>query len=155
MLWITGLRATAVNARSFSPEGIDLHDAANVVFDNGAIGSIFGGAAVPEGRRARLRLSIAGSKGIIDMDVDLDRCTIELYDGTTETIALAAGEWAYHCIGPVDALIELAKGAGRNLSPGEVGARTTELIEAMLRSARQGGGVVTGLAAGGETFPVA
>ena len=73
MLWITGLRATAVNARTFSPEGIDLHDAANVVFDNGAIGSIFGGAAVPEG----LRLSIAGSKGIIDMDVDLDRCTIE------------------------------------------------------------------------------
>lgn len=76
-------------------------------------------------------------------------------DASRHRRPLAAGEWAYHCIGPVDALIELAKGAGRNLSPGEVGARTTELIEAMLRSARQGGGVVTGLAAGGETFPVA
>jgi hypothetical protein len=65
------LNAAEVSARSFPHEGIDLYEAAIVGFDNGAIGSFFGGAGVPEGGRARLRLSVAGSKGIIDLNVDL------------------------------------------------------------------------------------
>ncbi len=143
LLWITGLRAVEVNARSYVPERIDLHDAATVLFENGAIGAIHGGAAVPEGGRARLRISIAGDEGIADIDVDLDRCEVHRHDGIVRRIPLAPGEWVYNCVGPVDALVDLALGAGVNRSPAEIGAATTALIAAMLRSAREGGATAT------------
>jgi len=139
MLWLTGLRCTGVSARCFMHEGIDLHDAATVTFDNGAVCSVFGGASVPENGRARLRLSIAGSKGIADIDVDLDRCKFALHDGSLREIPLAPGEWNYHCAGPVERLIDLSRGTGENLSPGDVGAKTIELIEALVRSAKSDG----------------
>jgi predicted dehydrogenase len=139
MLWLTGLRAAEVTARAFAPERIDLHDVATVLFEGGAIGAVFGGASVPEGGRARLRLSIAGSAGIADIDVDLDRCEIHRHDGSVSRIPLAAGAWTYNCAGPVDALVDLALGEGRNLSPAAVGAATTGLIAAMSRSAAADG----------------
>jgi hypothetical protein len=50
-------------------------------------------------------------------------------------IPVAEGDGLYDCRGPVDALIDLA--AGRpvvNASPGELGARVVETIDAMYRS---------------------
>ena len=138
LLWLTGLRPATVSARSFDEAGIDLHDAASIGFVDGAIGAVFGGAAVPEGGRARLRLSIAGSEGIADIDVDLDRCVIERFDGTAPRLAVAPGEWIYHCRGPVHALVDLAQGRGVNQSPADIGADTTALIAAMRQSARAG-----------------
>jgi predicted dehydrogenase len=131
-----------VSGRTFQHAGIDLHDAAAITFDIGAIGTVSGGASVPEGGRARLRLSIAGEKGIIDLDVDLDRCEVHLHDGTSRKLEVAAGEWTYSGAGPVNRLVDLASGYGENLSPAEVGAKTTELIEAILRSAKGGGAAV-------------
>jgi predicted dehydrogenase len=139
MFWITGLSAVEVSARSFPHEGIDLHDAAVIGFDNGAIGSLFGGAGVPEGGRARLRLSVAGTKGIVDLDVDLDRCEMHRDDGTVRRLRLNPREWAYSCLGPVDALADLALGRGTNRSPAEVAAKTVELIAALRRSAQSAG----------------
>ncbi len=139
MFWITGLRAAEVSARTFRHQGIDLYDAAAISFDNGAIGSAFGGACVPEGGRARLRLSIGGEKGIIDVDIDLDRCEMHLHDGTVRKLPVAPGEWTYSCVGPVNSLVDLALGKGVNLSTAEVGAKTTELIAAILQSAKSGG----------------
>jgi predicted dehydrogenase len=142
LLWITGLRAASMSARCFMRNGIDLHDAATVTFDNGAVGAVFGGASVPEGGRARLRLSIAGSKGIADIDVDLDRCEFQMHDGISHSVAIAPGEWNYNCLGPVERLVDLSRGTGENLSPGEIGAKATEIIEALLRSARSDGQVI-------------
>ena len=139
MLWLTGLRATEVTARAFTPEHIDLHDVAAVLFDNGAIGAVHGGASVPEGGRARLRISVAGSEGIADIDVDLDRCEIHRHDGEVRRLALAPQDWAYDCRGPVDALVDLALGRGHNRSPGAIGAATIGLIAAMRQSARGDG----------------
>jgi predicted dehydrogenase len=142
MFLLTGLRAVEVSARTFRQGGIDLHDAATVSFDNGAIGSLFGGASVPEERRARLRLSIAGEKGILDLDIDLDRCQMHLHDGTSRKLQLAEGDWTYSCVGPVRALIDLALGHGENLSSADIGARSIELLDAILRSAKTGGAAV-------------
>jgi len=139
MFWITGLRAVEVSARSFPRVGIDLYDAAIIGFDNGAIGSFYGGASVPEGGRARLRLSIGGEKGIIDLDIDLDRCVMHLEGRKARRLSVKSGEWSYSCVGPVDALVDLARGKGVNRSPAEVGAKTVELIAALQRSARTGG----------------
>jgi predicted dehydrogenase len=135
MLWLTGLRAQQVGGCTWTENGIDLHDAAAIRFDGGAIGSLAGAAAVPENRRARLRLCISGAEGILDLDVDLDRCILERHDGAVETIPAPQGGWHYDCEGPVNRLVDLAQGRGENLSPPEIGARTVELIAAMLQSA--------------------
>lgn len=142
MLWLTGLLPERVGGCVWRENGIDLHDAAIVGFAGGAVGSFAGAAAVPEGGRARLRLSITGEAGILDFDVDLDRCVLELHDGTREVIAAPPGGWIYTCDGPVDRLVDLALGRGENLSPPEIGARTVAVISAMLRSAADGGGMV-------------
>jgi hypothetical protein len=48
------------------------------------------------------------------------------------------GDGIYDCIGPVDNLVALALGGGTNNSPGELGARTVEILEAAYRSAVSG-----------------
>jgi len=142
LLWLTDLRARDIAARVRGDAGIDLYDAATVSFENDAIGVIAGAPSVPEEGRARLRLSISGDAGILDLDVDLDRCEIERHDGGRQLITPAPAQWLYKCDGPVHRLIELARGEVReNLSPGDIGARSVELIEAMLRSAAADGSV--------------
>jgi len=59
--------------------------------------------------------------------------------GAVETLELASGDWTYRCDGPVRALVELARGRGKNLSPGSIGAATAATIAAMLNSSRAGG----------------
>ncbi len=135
LLRLTGLRAARVSGCAWRENGIDLHDAATLVFEGGAVGSLAGAAAVPEEGRARLRLFLTGAEGMLEIGVDLDRCILERHDGAREELAVPPGAWRYDCVGPVDALVDLAQGRGANLSPGETGARTVEVIAAMLRSA--------------------
>jgi predicted dehydrogenase len=135
MLWLTGLRAEQVSGCVWREGGIDLHDAACISFTTGAIGSLSGAASVPEGGRARLRICVSGSDGVLDLDLDLDRCRLEYNDGAIETIPAPPGGWHYSCEGPVNRLVDLAQGRGENLSPPEIGARAVELIAAILQSA--------------------
>jgi hypothetical protein len=45
----------------------------------------------------------------------------------------------YDCVGPIDALVDLALGRDvENRSPIELGARTVEILDAAYRSARSG-----------------
>jgi hypothetical protein len=49
------------------------------------------------------------------------------------------GDGVYDCDGPPHALVDLALGKDvPNLSPGELGARTVEILDAAYRSARSG-----------------
>ncbi|MBV9813071.1 MAG: Gfo/Idh/MocA family oxidoreductase [Acetobacteraceae bacterium] len=142
MLWLTGLYPERVAAVSYGESAIDLHDAAALRFRGGAIASIAGAAAVPEGEQARLRLAITGEAGTLEFDVDLGRCRLALHDGTLATVPAPDGGWRYDCEGPVEALVELAQGRGDNRSPGEIGALTVEVIAAMLQSARSDGAAI-------------
>ena len=139
LLWLTGLRPARASGSTWKQGGIDLHDAAILGFAEGAIGSIAGAAAVPEGGRARLRLFLTGEDGVLEIAVDLDRCVLERHDGIVEALEIPPDGWRYSCEGPVDMLVDLAQGSGVNRSPGEIGARTVEVIAAMLRSAEAGG----------------
>jgi predicted dehydrogenase len=142
LLWLTGLRAESVAAMAWSEGEIDLHDAAAVRFVGGTVGTIDGGASVPEGGEARMRIAVTGEHGIFDLAVDLGRCVLELHDGTIETMDAPQSGWHYTCEGPVDRLCDLAHGTGENLSPGEIGAGTVEVIAAMRQSAKFGGRVI-------------
>lgn len=139
LLWLTGLEPRSVAAATFSPAGIDLADAAALTFADGAVATISGAAAMPEGHRALLRLHITGSDGVMSLELDRDTASLHLPGGITEQIPIAPGDWIYTCTGPVNALADLAHGKGENHAPAAIGAATVSVIAAMLASAHAGG----------------
>ena len=142
LFFLTGLSPLAISALSHPHSGVDLADAAALRLSNGAVAALSGAAAMPQGNRGLMRLFIAGSEGLLTAEFDRDHCEIRRNDGAVERLALAGGDWMYRCDGPVNALVDLALGQGRNLSPASMGAQTAATIAAMLASARQGGSAV-------------
>ena len=138
MLWLTGLTPRTVDARTYNRDGVDLCDAATVAFAEGAVGSLHGAAAMPEGNRALLHIIVTGSEGMVSAEFERDRCEIRRFDGGDRTLPIEPGQWAVDGKRPTDTLVDLALGRGENRSPGEIGAGAVSLIEAMLRSAARG-----------------
>jgi predicted dehydrogenase len=139
MLYLSGLTPETVSAYTFGPEVVDLADAAALKMTNGAVVSVSGAAAMPQGNRGLMRLFMAGSAGVLIAEFDTDRCQFRGNDGTIEDFTLSAGDWVYHCRGPVHALVDLALGKGRNQSPGEIGAYSSAILAGMLASGAKGG----------------
>lgn len=139
LYFLTGLQPQSVSAHALQQDGVDLADAGAVLLANGAVASISGAAAMPQGQRGLMRLFLTGSDGMLMAEFDRDCCEIRHGSGAVETLELASGDWTYRCDGPVRALVELARGRGKNLSPGSIGAATAATIAAMLNSSRAGG----------------
>jgi predicted dehydrogenase len=143
-LWLTGLRTIEVSAVSASMgAAVDLYNAAHVRFDNGAIGSVVGSATLPDDSKFQIDLRIFGAKGAVMLDVERERAEFVLHDGTTISIPVESGDGAYSCESPPDRFIDLIVGrTSANPSPGEVAARSVELVEAIHRSAASGGQLI-------------
>lgn len=140
LFWLTPLRTKEVTARMTYPRSrVDLYDAATVVFDNGAIGVVSGAATVPAGLDYQVDIRLFGREGVLFIDVERERAELQRYDGNNHVLDVPPGEGEYSCDGPPNRFIEVIQGRGRNDSPGDVGARTVELIDAMFRSAEAGG----------------
>jgi predicted dehydrogenase len=137
--YLTGLVPQRVAALTKDDEGVDIADAAIVGFEGGANGSYSGSVAMPQSSSALMRVFVAGSNGLITADFDLGRCDIRLNEGQSKTLPIAPGEWSVDPAAPVNALVDLALGRGRNQSDGRIGAMTTATIHAMLQSAKSGG----------------
>lgn len=138
------LRGRDVFAFMSSPMGgpVELHDAISVRFTNGALGAI-GGGSEHHGRdnvRHKVDIRMIGSAG--NFHIDLEREVVWRYRGPDDSVQLpvSPGDGLYDCVGPVDALVALAQGdaAAVNRSPGELGARTVEILEAAYRSGASG-----------------
>lgn len=142
MFFLTGKAPRRLAALMKKEEGVDIADAAMLELDGGAVVSIAGSVAMPQGLRALMRVFVAGRDGLLTAEFDLDRCEIRRNDGIAEALPLAPGDWAVDSAGPVHALVDLALGRGENLSDGVIGARTTATIHAMMRSAAEGGAMV-------------
>ena len=139
LLWLTGARAAEVTARMTAPNsGVDMYDAATVVFDSGAIGSISGAATLPDNDPFQVDLRIFGDEGVLLLDVERERLEVRRQDGQHQHVQVPSGQGAYSCEGPPARFVELILGRGVNDSPGEVAARSVELIDAMYRSASNG-----------------
>jgi predicted dehydrogenase len=134
LLWLTGLQPRRVYARHVKQGAIDLCNAATVLFEGNVVGTIHGAAAMPENNRALMRLVMTGADGVIVADFDRDWCEIRRADGSCLRFAIEPGEWVPQGRRPTDALVDLALGRGGNRSPGEIGAMSVALIEAMLRA---------------------
>lgn len=142
-LRLTGLRADRVFAyMAASPvSGVELSDAIAVRYTSGAIGTVTGSSAHPGflDEREQLNIRIVGSEGQLDIDFDRDRVAFHSPRTGTKFADLSKGDGAYDCVGPPRALVDLALGRDvPNLSPGELGARTVELLEGAYRSAQSG-----------------
>ena len=143
LFWLTGLRAAEVSARMTAPHsGVDMYDTATVVFDGGAIGTISGAATLPDDDKFQVDLRIFGDEGVLLLDVERERLDLRRHDGAHQHLDVPAGEGAYSCEVPPHRFVDLIKGEGVNSSPGEVAARSVELIDAMYRSAAAGGAPV-------------
>ena len=142
-LWLSGLRGSEVFAMMSSPldTTVEYHDAFSVRFGDGAIGSVSGASSHLgyRGNKHHLEVQIIGSEG--QLHVDLCRELVTRFRGPDEEaeLVLEPGAGLYDCNGPIDALVGLARGDGvTNHSPGELGVRTVEIVEAAYRSAASG-----------------
>ncbi|MYI19050.1 MAG: hypothetical protein F4121_02885 [Acidimicrobiia bacterium] len=84
-------------------------------------------------------VQVIGCDGQLTVDLQRELLTRYRVDQGEVTVPLAADAGAYDCAGPIDALVALARGdTVANNSPGDLGVRTVEIIEAAYRSARSG-----------------
>lgn len=140
-LYLTGQRAKRVYAE-MGPDrtAVELNDALAVRYTDGAIGTVSGASAHPGflDERDQLNIRIVGSEGQLDLEFEKDRVAFHR-DGDTEVVELAPGHGSYDCVGPPNALADLALGLDvPNRAPAELGARVTELLAAAYRSAKSG-----------------
>lgn len=140
-LYLTGERAEQVFGL-MSPDAapVELNTSMAVRYASGAIGTVTGTSAHPGflEERDQLDIRLVGSEGQLDLEFENDRVALHR-DGETALESLAPGDGSYDCIGPPNALADIALGRDVvNRAPGELGARITELLEAGYRSGASG-----------------
>ena len=142
-LWLTDLRATEVFAFMSAPHGspVEFHDAAALRFEGGAIGTMSGGADHLNAgdNKHQLELRAIGSEGQFQVDYEREALWLFRAPNTNYRPPLEANAGLYDCVGPPHTLVDLALGKDvTNCSPGWLGARTVEILDACYRSAASG-----------------
>lgn len=139
--YLMDLRGEAAFALMADPP-VELHDAITLRFEGGAIGTLAGGSChVGAGdNKHQLEVRAIGSAGQLHVDVWRELAWLWRDGGAVDVrLPVSAGDGAYDCDGPPRVLIDLAQGRDvENPSPGELGARTVELLDAAYRSAQSG-----------------
>jgi predicted dehydrogenase len=142
-LWLTGLRGESAFAlmKAVLDAPVEHHDAVVIRYDNGSIGTMAGGSCHLDagGNRHQLEFRAIGSEGQLAIDLEQDYLWLWRSDGYEFLPELEPGAYAYDCDGPPNTLVDLALGKDvPNCSPGELGARTVEILDAAYRSATSG-----------------
>jgi predicted dehydrogenase len=141
-LWLHEVDVAAVNAVTASPLGgtVEQHDAAVLHLAGGGIGTLAGASAHQKAMnyRDQLQVRMVGRDGQFQLDVENDRLRM-FRDGTGDAdLAFPDGSGRYECDGPPHTLVDLALGRDvENCSPGELGARTVAVLEALYASAER------------------
>lgn len=142
LLHVADLRLTELYAMDGkSPSGVDYYDAAVARAQNGATVALSGAATVPKHRGMHTDVRIYGTEGMVLFDCEKGRARVELtrFDGADEVVPLAPGEADYDGALPVRVFAALCAGKPvTNAADGENGARVTEALDALYRSAASG-----------------
>lgn len=136
-------RATDVMAMTSTPPGapVELHDSVVLRLDGGAVG-VVSGAAMPWGsfnNEHQLQVRVTGSRG--HLVLDLDRPYVRRSRGADDdiTVELSEADATFSFARVVDRFVDVASGRTSEIrSPGELGARVVEVLEAMYVSAESG-----------------
>jgi predicted dehydrogenase len=119
-----------------SPSGVDMNDAAAIRFTNGATGVLSGTALIPKHLPAQLDIRLYGSEGTLLLDMDQGRLEVHRNDRSSSIVPLPAGAGDYPRAAPLRGFIDHCCGARLdNPAPGIVGQRSTEVLDALYRSA--------------------
>ena len=133
--YLTERRPVEVFAR-FENDGaaVDVYDALLIVLDDGTLVSLASnGAATPA--KMHFEVRVHGTGGVLEQELWNGSLTIDGKDGLADYERL---EDTYPVAGPSTNLIDLARGAAENLSPGRHGAVAAVICEAAIESARTG-----------------
>jgi len=117
-----------------------MYDAIAAKFDNSSIATISGaGTQPPNDPKHELDIRIFGSQGELRLDMYREWMEVHRDDNNNFSLDVKPGDGDYSCDGPVNLFIDLIQGkTNENLSPGDVAAKTIELVEAAYRSFASG-----------------
>ncbi len=119
-----------------SSSGVDICDAATIRFTNCATGVVSGTALIPKHLPSQLDIRLFGSEGTLLLDMDKERLEVHRDDESSTIVPLPAGSGEYLRTAPVRAFIDVCCGVRfDNPAPGIVGQRSTEVLDALYRSA--------------------
>lgn len=139
VLATSGLAVETVSAQTRAAGlHVDLVDAAVLELSDGAIGTLNSTGNLDPAQEQHWHVRYYGAEGVVVHD--LRAGTLALHDrlGGVQRPKLPS-EQSYPARAPAASLIDLALGADENPAPGELGARTVEVVDALYRSAAAGG----------------
>jgi predicted dehydrogenase len=136
LLWVTGLRAARVSAfMERFDVAVDLVDAISIRFAGGAVGVVGSTGNIGVGDRGQQDLRVYGERGYLILDVIGGTLTIHTHDGEREVVGPLPEENPAPRFATARNLVDVVLGRGQNQSPGEVGVRCVELLDAAYQSA--------------------
>lgn len=140
LFFVSGLRARRVSAEMERYDlPVDLVDAISVRFDNGAVGTLASTGNIGVGDGGQHELRVYGSQGYLLLDMIAGTLAIRQHNGTVEQLGPLPEDERYPRFATARNLVDVILGRADNGSPGEVGLRTVELLDAAYRSAEQQG----------------
>ena len=138
--WVTGLRAQEVSACvHYFDVRVDVADSVNLRFDNGAVGVLASIGNLRPGDPGQLTLSVYCTCGYLIIDMGAGSMVMRKHDGTVESPSPLKPEERYPRFAPAYHFVDLILGDGENFSPGELGQRTVNFLDAVYKSAAKGG----------------
>lgn len=143
---------------NYLDNGVDIDVAVNVRFAGGVVGTFTGHGRLPWGTRYPLELRVAGENGVLTLDFERERADANLVEGVNAEaweigdrhhafegtradlgLDLEPGAGLYTCDGPAHFLVDLCNGKQpQDRAPADVGVRSVAIMEAAVRSAREG-----------------
>ncbi|MBX3014145.1 MAG: Gfo/Idh/MocA family oxidoreductase [Caldilineaceae bacterium] len=144
LFFVTGLRIKRVHALMHQHGlAVDLVGAITAEFEGGALGTVGGTGNLGGGNGRKQTVQIYCEHGSIDIDIVSGNTTIYRRDQTPEVVEPVVSEGDYQRFAPAHNLADIVLGQRGNESPGVIGWRVVELLDAAYRSARQDGRAVT------------
>jgi predicted dehydrogenase len=130
-----GVYAQSVNAKS----GVDLFDAGTLTLESGAIVALSGASGLVPSAKPQLSLRLFGESGHLYIDFEQERLEIQTFSGQLVRPDFPPGAGGYTCNEPVNYFVDVCLGQkGRNPASGVIGCRSTEVLDALYRSAASG-----------------
>ena len=140
VLRVTGDRATSVSAvmRNYG-HNVDVVDALVIEWESGAIGSMASIGTVPSAHEVQREFRYYGEDGVLLQDLRTGSLSLHREGEEVIDYPLPPAEELYPAGAPSASLVDLVAGGSTNPSPGELGARAVECLEAAYLSALAGG----------------
>ncbi|MEZ4638781.1 MAG: Gfo/Idh/MocA family oxidoreductase [Caldilineaceae bacterium] len=141
IFFATGLRARTVQAKMHNLGlAVDVVNALLIEFDNGALAALGGTGNIPNGHKIDLQIYCAD--GWVDIDESKGIAAIGGSAIQREDFAPEDGVHGYRRHATTNNLVDIVLGRAVNGSPGEIGLRVVEVLDAAYRSAANCGNAV-------------